>query len=130
MESALPPAVRAALTAGPPAGREYSEFPGTQGSEPFVDENRGAKHLGVSPRTMQRWRMTGTGPRWFRIGRLAKYRIPDLTAWAEAQARTSTSDKVPNAWLEAGRGTTVLDVRRTDRRYTRRSTKEPSETRS
>jgi hypothetical protein len=129
MESALPSAVRAALAVGLPADSVVPDSPGTQSSEPFVDENRGAKHLGVSPRTMQRWRMTGTGPPWFRIGRLAKYRITDLTAWAEAQARTSTSDKVPDAWLKAGRGSMMSDGR-SDRRHTRHSTKEPSETRS
>ena len=94
MNIAHPSGFEAALTAGLPADTGYPQSPSAQPPEPFVDENRGAEHLGVSPRTMQRWRMTVTGPPWFRIGRLARYRIADLTTWAEAQARTSTSDEV------------------------------------
>jgi hypothetical protein len=99
MNIAPPSTIEAALTAVLQGDTGYPQSPGAQTPEPFVDENRGAEHLGVSPRTMQRWRMTGTGPPWFRIGRLAKYRIADLTTWAEAQARISTSDKIAEAWL-------------------------------
>jgi hypothetical protein len=127
MNIAPPSAVKAALTAGLRADTRYPRSPGALTSEPFVDENRGAEHLGVSPRTMQRWRMTGTGPPWFRIGRLAKYRIADLTTWAEAQARTSTSDKITEAWL-ACRRVSTSNVGNSDRRHSRGSTSEPTET--
>jgi hypothetical protein len=129
MNIAPPSAVKAALTAGVRANTRYPQSPGDMTSEPFVDENRGAEHLGVSPRTMQRWRMTGTGAPWFRIGRLAKYRIADLTAWAEAQARTSTSDRLTQAWLSC-RSASSSDVDNSVCRHSRRSTSEPSETRS
>jgi hypothetical protein len=129
MNIAPPSAVEAALTAVLQADTGYPQSPGAQAPEPFVDENRGAEHLGVSPRTMQRWRMTGTEPPWFRIGRLAKYRIADLTTWAEAQARISTSDKIAEAWLACRRASTS-DVGNSDCRPTRRRTSGRSETRS
>lgn len=122
-------AVKAALAAGLQADTGYPQSPGAQTLEPFVDENRGAEHLGVSSRTMQRWRMTGTGPPWFRIGRLAKYRIADLTTWAEAQARISTSDTITEAWIACRRASTS-DAGNSDCRHTRQSASEPSETRS
>jgi hypothetical protein len=98
MDSPISSTAKTPLSLGLVAGRQDDPSSSSgQNAEPFVDENRAAEHLGVSPRTMQRWRSTGTGPPWFRIGRLAKYRITGLTAWAEAQARTSTSDKIADA---------------------------------
>lgn len=126
MYTSPPSVAKTDLIAGLPAGGGYPQSPGAQTTEPFVDEKRGAKHLGVSPRTMQRWRMTGTGPPWFRIGRLAKYRIADLTTWAEAQARTSTSDNITNARFDVFRRRSTSNLGRSDRGQT----SEPSETRS
>jgi hypothetical protein len=92
MDILLSSTAKTPLSLGLVADGQNSPSVSGQISEPFVNENRAAEHLGVSPRTMQRWRSTGTGPPWFRIGRLAKYRLTDLTLWGESQARISTSD--------------------------------------
>ncbi|AWK87888.1 hypothetical protein DEW08_06230 [Azospirillum thermophilum] len=40
--------------------------------------------LGVTTRTLQRWRVTGEGPAWVRIGvRLIRYAETDVAAWKE-----------------------------------------------
>jgi excisionase family DNA binding protein len=54
-----------------------------------------AHQLGISERTLERHRVTGTGPRWARLGRLVRYRVSDLEQWVEASLRTSTSDLKP-----------------------------------
>ncbi len=41
-----------------------------------------AQFLGVSVRTLQDWRFTGTGPRFIRYSaRAVRYRVRDLEAW-------------------------------------------------
>ena len=49
-----------------------------------VDEDDAAAQLGVSPRTMQRWRTEGRGPSFVRLGKLTKYRPGDLEEFVRA----------------------------------------------
>lgn len=49
-----------------------------------MDTDAAAAWLGMGNGTLRRWRSEGRGPRWVRVGRLAKYRLSDLVAWAEA----------------------------------------------
>ncbi len=37
-----------------------------------------AKWLGLSPRTLEKWRVTGQGPRYRKFGRSVRYAISDL----------------------------------------------------
>lgn len=53
----------------------------------------GGKASPVSPRTLQRWRMEGTGPSFVRIGRLVRYRRADLDQWLNGCIRQSTSQR-------------------------------------
>jgi predicted DNA-binding transcriptional regulator AlpA len=47
-----------------------------------------AQRLHVSYSTMKRWRRTGTGPEWCRLGgRAIRYRVVSLEAWVSSQAR-------------------------------------------
>lgn len=55
---------------------------------PLLTTEQAAAWLGVQPYTLRRWRSDGRGPRWVRVGRLSRYRLDDLAAWAEAQAVT------------------------------------------
>ena len=65
-------------------------------SEPFVSEREAAIHLGVSVRTLQRWRTEPPimgAPRFYKLGtRRVAYRISDLSRWAEGRAFSSTSE--------------------------------------
>ena len=51
-----------------------------------------AVHLGLSPRTLEKHRCYGTGPRFRKLGGRIVYAIADLDAWAEIGIRMSTSD--------------------------------------
>ena len=55
-----------------------------------------AAHVGVSPRTLERYRVTGAGPRFLKVGRKVLYRLADLDAWLESRVRRSTSDPGPH----------------------------------
>lgn len=59
-------------------------------------EEPAAQYLGLSPRTLQGYRVTGHGPRFVRISRTAiRYRKADLDDWVRTRLRTSTSDPGP-----------------------------------
>ena len=51
-----------------------------------------AAFLGLSGRTLEKHRCTGTGPVFRKLGGRVVYAIDDLEAWAAERARNSTSD--------------------------------------
>jgi predicted DNA-binding transcriptional regulator AlpA len=51
-----------------------------------------AQFLGLSPRTLESWRLTGGAPAYIKVGRRVRHRRSDLEAWLDARRRTSTSD--------------------------------------
>lgn len=57
----------------------------------YHDTRAAALYLGLSPRTLEKWRLSGEGPSYFKRGRRCLYRLDDLDAWAEAGRRNSTS---------------------------------------
>ena len=59
--------------------------------EQLLDTARAADHLGLSPRTLEKWRTAGGGPPFVKLGRRVAYRQADLDAWVASQLRTSTS---------------------------------------
>jgi len=59
---------------------------------PFLAETEAARFLRVSPRTMQRWRLSGGGPVFRRHGRHVVYSKLDLVEFSESSARRSTSE--------------------------------------
>lgn len=64
--------------------------------EPFVNERAAAAFLGVSVRTLQRWRTEppeGGGPPFYKLGsRRVAYRLNYCGKWAESRAFGSTSE--------------------------------------
>lgn len=73
--------------------RDLTEQPGHVAADLLVDETRAAELLSVNPRTLQQWRLRGTGPRFVRISsRCVRYRFHDLFVWAEERLRSSTSE--------------------------------------
>ena len=44
-----------------------------------------AERYRLSPETLAAWRKKGTGPRYFRAGKHARYRESDVLAWDAAQ---------------------------------------------
>ena len=47
----------------------------------------------ISHRTLERWRWTGEGPRYIKIGGRVVYRLEDIEAYEAAQSRSSTASK-------------------------------------
>ena len=51
----------------------------------YLSTRKAAAFLGLSPRTMDRNRMRGEGPSYYRFGQRVLYRRDDLEEWAEAR---------------------------------------------
>ena len=62
-----------------------------------------ARFLSLSPRTLEKHRIYGTGPAYRKIGGRVVYAVADLSAWADLGARMSTSDPGSGAVLPAKR---------------------------
>lgn len=50
----------------------------TQALTVMLDQNEVAALLKVSPKTMEYWRCRGGGPRFLKVGRLARYLESDI----------------------------------------------------
>ncbi len=69
----------------------------TMAAEPekYLNEGAASDLLRVSPRTLQRWRNTGGGPRFARLrARRIAYRASDVETWAGSRAFTSRADEL------------------------------------
>ena len=60
----------------------------------LIDQKTAAKSLGISVRTLERFRLAGTGPRYVRLGRLVRYRQQDLVDFVDRNLRSSTSEEL------------------------------------
>jgi len=58
----------------------------------FLTQNEAAEFLRLSPRTLERHRVAGTGPRFVKAGRRVLYRHDELDRWAAARTFRSTSE--------------------------------------
>ena len=58
----------------------------------FITETEAADYLCQSIRTLQKWRVTGFGPYFYKPGRSVRYRRRDLREWAESRRRQHTSE--------------------------------------
>ena len=62
------------------------------------------RYLGLSHRTLRRYRVTGEGPLYYRLGGRVRYRRDDLDAWAAKRQEASTSDPGPGPGAGDGDG--------------------------
>jgi hypothetical protein len=53
-----------------------------------------ARRWAISPRTLERWRWTGAGPRFLKVGKRVVYRIDDIEAFEAKRLMSSTSKQV------------------------------------
>jgi predicted DNA-binding transcriptional regulator AlpA len=58
----------------------------------YVRTHEAARILGLSPRTLEKYRCHGSGPTFRKLGGRVVYAIDDLEAWADQAACRSTSD--------------------------------------
>jgi predicted DNA-binding transcriptional regulator AlpA len=60
----------------------------------LLSEGEAAEYLGLSPHTLNRWRVVRAGPPFIKIGAKAvRYRLPDLAAWVESQRKQTNTGK-------------------------------------
>ena len=50
-----------------------------------------SRRWSLSPRTLERWRWLGEGPRYLKIGGRVVYRLEDIEAYEAGQVRDSTA---------------------------------------
>ena len=58
----------------------------------YLSTREASAFLGLSPRTLDRYRVTGEGPPFFKFGSRVRYLKGDVEAWAQSRRRRSTSD--------------------------------------
>ena len=62
-----------------------------------------ANRWNVSHRTLERWRWTGEGPQYIKLGGRVVYRLEDVEAFEADQIRCSTAETSAPALAMAGR---------------------------
>lgn len=58
----------------------------------YLTNDEAAEFLRLSPRTLEKQRVIGGGPRFRKFGRRVMYSVTDLEAWADARSFEATSD--------------------------------------
>ena len=60
----------------------------------LLTQQRLSDLINVSERSLERWRVEGTGPAFVKAGRKVLYRVVDVDEWLAASRRKSTSEQV------------------------------------
>lgn len=71
--------------------RTIQENPSLEEPLAFLNEHQLADLLCQSVRTIQKWRVTGYGPPYYKIGRSVRYRRSEVIAWVEERRKAHTS---------------------------------------
>lgn len=58
----------------------------------YLNNDEAAAYLHLSPRTLEKQRVIGGGPKFRKFGRRVVYALEDLESWASARACDTTSD--------------------------------------
>jgi hypothetical protein len=58
----------------------------------YLTPDEAAEFLRMSPRTLEKQRTLGGGPRFRKFGRMVRYTMRDLVTWAEARSFAMTSE--------------------------------------
>jgi len=58
----------------------------------YLTNDEAAEYLRLSPRTLEKQRVIGGGPRFRKFGRRVMYAAADLDAWAAERSFETTSD--------------------------------------
>jgi hypothetical protein len=58
----------------------------------YLNNAEAAAYLRLSPRTLEKQRVLGGGPRFHKFGRRVLYAVTDLDAWADGRSYAMTSD--------------------------------------
>ncbi len=72
--------------------RPAKPSPGSSSVPSNVDTRQAAELIGMSRRTLEKWRGEGTGPPFLKLGRRVLYSVADLEEWLRSRRRRSTSE--------------------------------------
>ena len=88
-------AIRAGLGGEPPRAMDFDTGGDAEVNDTpteYMGTREAAAVLRLSPRTLDRYRVTGEGPAFHKFGTCIRYARADLDDWAAERRRTSTSD--------------------------------------
>ncbi|SFN99517.1 Helix-turn-helix domain-containing protein [Variovorax sp. PDC80] len=88
--AALRPQAAPSLTPQP-ASTNATTAP-TSALSRYLTNDEAAAFLRLSPRTLEKQRVIGGGPRFRKFGRRVMYALSDLEAWADARSFEATCD--------------------------------------
>lgn len=60
----------------------------------LLTERQTSAVLQICVRTLQKWRVTGEGPIYKKLGHLVRYRVGDLQRWVHDRTISSTSAEI------------------------------------
>jgi len=77
-----------------PAPLRPAAAPTTAPAQPqrYLTNDEAAQYLRLSPRTLEKQRVIGGGPKFRKFGRRVMYAVADLDAWADGRSYAMTSD--------------------------------------
>ena len=58
----------------------------------YLTNDEAAEYLRLSPRTLEKQRVIGGGPKFRKFGRRVMYAVADLDSWADERSFEATSD--------------------------------------
>ncbi len=61
-------------------------------TDELFDTDAVASYTGLSPVTLRKWRMTGAGPRFLRLGRAVRYRKAAVDAFLAGREFSTTTE--------------------------------------
>jgi predicted DNA-binding transcriptional regulator AlpA len=59
---------------------------------PLLTQRQAAEMLALSERTLERFRVSGLGPKFVRMGKSVRYRLSDVEVWIASRTVGSTSE--------------------------------------
>lgn len=83
---------RGAAAVAPQPAQTVSRAPAAPAHPEFLTTDEAAAFLRLSPRTLEKQRVLGGGPRFRKFGARVVYAAADLRAWADSNTFGMTSD--------------------------------------
>lgn len=65
-------------------------------ADTFFNQTKLADRWHISPRTLERWRWQGEGPRFLKVGGRVLYRLDDVIEYEQQRLCTSTAERPVN----------------------------------
>lgn len=62
-----------------------------ENKQKYLTNKEAALYLGLGPHILNRWRVTGKGPRYIKFERSVLYAVDELEAFVKSKTRVSTS---------------------------------------